>query len=75
MANYAAASGAYQWARTFVGTAPKQGLAVAVDGAGSVAVAGWFQGTVDFGQGALTSAGGLDGFVLKLSRNGVGRPR
>ena len=40
--------------------------AVAVDASGNVIVAGFFLGTVDFGGGALTSAGGSDIFVAKF---------
>src|SRR6185503_2838528 len=31
---------------------------------------GWMDGSVDFGAGALTSAGGIDAFVLKLDKDG-----
>ena len=40
---------------------------VAVDRGGNIAVIGTFQGTVDFGGGALTSAGLSDMFLVKLS--------
>jgi len=33
-----------------------------------VVIAGGFYGTVDFGGGALTSAGSMDVFVAKLDR-------
>jgi hypothetical protein len=47
------------------------GRAISVDGTGSVYVVGKFCGTADFGSTALTSAGHTDGFVTKLSPNGV----
>jgi hypothetical protein len=49
-----AGDGLEQWAR-----------AVAIDSAGNVITVGRFQGTVDFGTGALTSGGGTDGFIVK----------
>ncbi len=55
------------WARRFGGFDDDGGNAVAVDANGDVTVAGYFQGTADFGGGALTSAGGLDIFVAKYS--------
>jgi hypothetical protein len=44
---------------------------VTVDGAGDVAVAGYFSGSADFGSGVLTSAGGTDAVVAKYSSNGT----
>ena len=67
VARYASANGAYQSARAFPGTDSNRANGVAVDRNGNVGVAGYFGGTVDFGQGGLTSAGGLDGFLLKLA--------
>jgi hypothetical protein len=44
---------------------------VAFDSVGNLIVAGGFAGTVDLGGGAsFTTAGDLDGFVVKLDRNG-----
>jgi hypothetical protein len=60
------ASGGYVWARAFAGTASNQGYGVAADRSGNVGATGYFQGSVNFGQGSFTSAGGLDGFMLKL---------
>jgi hypothetical protein len=42
--------------------------AVAVDSDGYVVVTGSFEGTVDFGNGPLTSAGETDIFLLRLRR-------
>jgi hypothetical protein len=67
VARYAAANGAYQSARVFPGNDSNQGNGVAVDRNGNVGVAGYLGGTVNFGQGGLTSAGGYDGFLLKLA--------
>ena len=68
VAKYTAA-GAPLWARR-AGSTGGDMKAVAVDGQGNVVVTGYFQGTVDFGAGPLTSAGGYDIFVLKYSAAG-----
>jgi hypothetical protein len=61
-------------ARSVGGLGFDQALAVAVDGAGAVYLAGAFDGTADFEPGSgtfnLTSAGSADAFVLKLGPNG-----
>jgi hypothetical protein len=63
-----AAEGAVLWARGYGnGTADQRGTAVATSG-GSIFLAGEFQGIVDFGGGAVSSAGARDeGFVLTLA--------
>ena len=43
---------------------------IAVDGAGSIVLTGYFLGTLGFGGGQLASAGGSDGFVAKLGADG-----
>ena len=59
------------WAHAIGGTGYDNASAVAVDGAGSVYIAGVFVGTVDFDPGPGTQvrnhAGWSDVFVLKLS--------
>ena len=54
------------WSKRFGSTYEDEGLGVAVDGSGNVVVTGYFNGTVDFGGGGLTSAGNDDIFVVKL---------
>ncbi|MCA9620451.1 MAG: hypothetical protein KC731_15620, partial [Myxococcales bacterium] len=54
------ASGGHQWSRRFGSFGSHTALAVAVDGAGRVAVALNSDGGVDFGGGDLPSAGGGD---------------
>jgi hypothetical protein len=48
----------------------QDGWSVAVDRDGNILVAGSFYGSIDFGDGPLTSGGGADIFVLKLDPNG-----
>jgi Beta-propeller repeat len=59
------------FALSFGGSGVDQSHAIAKDTTGNVYVAGGFQGTVDFGAGPLTSAGGTDIFLLKLDANGT----
>ncbi len=54
----------------FGNTDHDRGIAIAVDGARNVLVTGFFRGTVDFGGGALTSAG-WDIFVAKYDAAGA----
>ena len=66
-------AGVHQWSQRFGGTLGDIGYDVAVDGWGNALVTGYFQGTVDFGGGDLTSAGGFDIFVAKFNSAGVHR--
>ena len=64
------ASGAPIWARSSGDAQGSTALAVGADG--SVVLAGYFSGTVNFGGGpALTSAGATDVFVVKLDPDGT----
>ena len=67
VAKLTGAAGACLWSRSFGGIDTDRAQAVAVDGAGDVAVVGLFSFTADFGTGALTSAGSNDGFLVKLA--------
>jgi hypothetical protein len=74
LARYAGASGGYLWAKTIGGTGYDSGMGVAVDGGGNVYVIGYFDVSasgVDFGGGALSSAGGRDAFLVKYSSAGA----
>ncbi|HEU5179229.1 MAG TPA: PKD domain-containing protein, partial [Candidatus Polarisedimenticolia bacterium] len=64
-------SGAYQWSRSFGSTGSDIGYGIGVDSSGNVVVIGQFSGTVDFGGGGLTSAGGTDIFLAKYSSSGA----
>jgi len=65
------AAGTPIWLRDF-GSADGSAtvLAVAVGGAGNVALAGSFSGTVSFGTGGLGAAGTTDAFLVKLDPSG-----
>ncbi len=66
LAKFASADGAHLWSKRFGSSTSDFGLGVAVDGSSDVVVTGFFEGTVDFGGGPLTSAGGRDIFLLRL---------
>ena len=53
------------------GPSNDEGLGIAVDGAGNVYVTGQFQGYATFGSHSLSSSGGYDIFVAKLSPEGI----
>jgi chitodextrinase len=63
--------GVHLWSRGMGGTGQDVGQSVGVDGGGNVVVTGYFQGTVNFGSGSLTSAGGTDIFLMKYSASGA----
>ena len=56
---------------TFGGTGTDQSHGLAVDGSGNVYPSGYFNGTVDFGAGNVTSAGEGDVFVTKYNAAGA----
>jgi hypothetical protein len=62
--------GALVWAKSFGDGASQVVQGVAVDSAGSVLVTGTFLGSLDFGGGALNSAGDEDIFAAKLDKDG-----
>lgn len=63
--------GAPLWSKSFGGAGDDASQGLAVDSAGNVVVTGHFNGSVDFGGGALTSAGNSDIFVVKLGADGT----
>ncbi|HEY0194275.1 MAG TPA: SBBP repeat-containing protein [Kofleriaceae bacterium] len=62
--------GGLVWARTYGAEREDIAFGVAADAAGNTVTIGWFQGTVDFGKGPLTSKGNKDVFALKLDPAG-----
>jgi hypothetical protein len=60
-------AGQVQWLRRSGNGSP---LALGLDGAGNVVVAGTFTGSTTIGSTALTSAGGTDAFVARISPAG-----
>jgi len=69
VAKLSGADGSHLWSRRFGGPLDDGGYytRVAVDSAGNAIVTGAFKGSSDFGGISLTSAGGADIFVAKLS--------
>src|SRR3569623_928681 len=62
--------GKLEWAKTFGAEREDIAGGVACDASGNSITTGWFQGTVDFGKGALTSKGNKDVFAVKLDPKG-----
>lgn len=66
--------GTLAWAKKMGGPLSDNGTKITTDAAGNVYVTGVFQGTADFDPGDavfnLTSAGGLDIFIVKLTAEG-----
>ncbi len=63
--------GKLAWAKTFGGERIDVGYDVAVDRSGNALVTGWFEGTVDFGKGTVSTKNlNKDVFVLKLDAKG-----
>ncbi len=63
-------AGVFAWAKRFGDGGDQSAHAVATDAMGNVVVTGRLAGTVDFGGGNLTSAGGRDVYVAKYDGNG-----
>lgn len=64
-------AGVHRWSRRFGGSSADHAFAVAVDPGGSVLLAGYFYGVVNFGGGGLTSAGLADVFLAKYDDAGL----
>jgi len=64
-------AGKLEWAKTMGGPKVDVASGVAADASGNVVVSGWFEGTVDFGKGAVsTKTPNKDVFVEKLNTKG-----
>ena len=64
------ADGELAWSKRFTAAGFQKAAGVAVDAQGSVLLTGGMEQMVNFGGDDLTSEGGLDLFVVKLSANG-----
>lgn len=65
-------TGGHRWSKRWgAGNAYQGGSSVAVDSSNDVVVAGYCQGSIDFGTGTLPGHGGLDVFVAKLDTSGT----
>ncbi len=63
-------AGVHVWSKRFGDASSQIGNGIGFDPAGNVFVTGTFQGTVDFGGGGLTSAGGNDICIARLDAAG-----
>ena len=63
-------SGSWQWAVKVSGIAGYEADGIAVDSSGNAYVTGFFSLTANFGSTSLSSNGGIDVFVTKLSSSG-----
>jgi hypothetical protein len=64
------ATGNHVWSKSFGDASAQAAYGVAVDGSGNAIVTGFFDSSVNFGGGVLTSAGGQDVFVAKFNAAG-----
>ena len=60
-----------KWALRFGDAANQDALGVAVTDDDGIVIVGQFEGSIDFGGGALKSAGDADAFVTRLDRTGA----
>jgi hypothetical protein len=64
-------AGKLEWAKSFGGARVDVGSGIASDASGNSVVSGWFEGTADFGKGALsTKTNNKDVFIVKLDGKG-----
>ncbi|UQA56074.1 hypothetical protein [Polyangium aurulentum] len=69
---YDGADGSHIWSKRFGDSMDQIARGVSVGPSGDVVITGSFNGNVDFGTGAITSAGSFDLFVAKLDAQGGG---
>jgi hypothetical protein len=65
------AAGNHLWSLRFGDTSSQYTKSTTVDASGNIFVTGYFQGTVDFGGGVLTSAGSDDIYIAKFDAAGT----
>ncbi len=66
----AASNGAHVFSHSYGDPQEQTARKIAVNPDGRTALAGWFEGAIDFGDGPLTSGGGYDAFVAVLTGSG-----
>jgi uncharacterized protein (AIM24 family) len=64
-------AGNHLWSKGFGDVAAQTAISLAVDPSGNVLVTGYFQGTINFGGGVLTSAGSTDIYLAKFTTAGA----
>jgi hypothetical protein len=64
-------AGVHLWSKRFGGTAADQGYAVALDPSGNIFIAGYYQGTANFGGTNLTASGTSDIFIAEYNAAGA----
>jgi hypothetical protein len=64
------AAGAHQWSHRYGDNINDYSQSIAVDFAGDVYANGYYEGSVDFGGGELTSFGGFDVYLAKYDTGG-----
>ncbi len=62
--------GNYVWSKRFGDSLGQHSSGITTDNSGNIFITGVFYGSVDFGGGALISAGGSDIFIAKFDNNG-----
>jgi hypothetical protein len=63
--------GDHVWSNSFGDASAQYATGITVDGSGNVTIAGYLEGSVDFGGGALTGAGSIDVFLAKFDPDGA----
>jgi len=59
------------WSKSFGNAAEQSVTSLNIDNMGNILIVGHFEGEIDFGGGALSSAGGQDAYLAKLDSNGA----
>ena len=65
-------AGVHQWSKRYGHGANQLAVDLDADMAGNIYVAGGFEGTINFGPGAMTAVSATDSFLAKLDMNGTG---
>lgn len=63
--------GCLVWAKSFGTTGWNEAYDITTDASGNVYLTGHFSGTINFGNGVITSAGGSDIFIAKYNSSGI----